>query len=783
MKNYLISTLLLFSATFGYSTPKQQNKNSDTRTEIETYISNVKKFCFTNTDSATYYYNLAYNKSVELKANDLIGRTIAARGIIKLATGNLNEALVFMKKGLSFLQHDSLLKHKANIYNNIGLVYQNMYLIDSSLYYFKLCEKLYAALNDSLYVADTWNNIATLFHYNNLYDSAMAYYKKCINYYTLHKEHKEYEADAILNMGNLYFSLFDYATALKNFQYAAEVYQSIQHNYKLQMAFMAIQSVFYKQKKYIKSLEYLNKAISIINTGKNNLQLANLFQSKANIYDELNQTDSALYYYNTALNYFIQLQEKRNIAMVYHNMALTYLHRNEMEKSEEHFLKSYKLKKQLGDNNLILSTASGLAGAYITMGKYDKALPLLVEGYNLSVELNDNEQLADIAWKLSFVYAQKKNYDKAYAYLLQAYDLKDTLYNEHQQQILQEIETKYEVEKKEIENQKLQENVAKGKIEIELRNAQIEKQKSQSLLLYLILFFAGIIIFCSFFVIRKFKKNNEIIKSQKNEVENQKIKVEIKQKEILDSIHYAQRIQQSIQPKKEKLAELFPESFIFFQPKDIVSGDFFWFTQANHFIYVVAADCTGHGVPGSLMSMIGMNSLHQIIVENHITETHQILNTLHIKIKTAMNADASAARPSNDGMDLALIRFDVRNKSIQFSGAARPLFYFKNKELFQWKGDRYSIGGIKNEETSYQLFELPAEEFDTVYLFSDGYADQMGGGKQGGKKLKISGLKQILENIQNKTMKEQEIAISTEYNQWKGELEQIDDVCVIGIRV
>ncbi|WKZ75483.1 MAG: SpoIIE family protein phosphatase [Vicingaceae bacterium] len=392
----------------------------------------------------------------------------------------------------------------------------------------------------------------------------------------------------------------------------------------------------------------------------------------------------------------------------------------------------------------------------------NKALPI--------AEKNHDIRILDDLYILLFDYEiNNKNYEKAIHYAQKAFKINEELSKEESLRIINETEAKYQTEKNELEIKNLQSQ--KKLQDAELRKQAILKY-SFGLGFILILAFASVLF-----------KNYKLKSKANKEIALQKSLLEYKQKEILDSIHYAQRIQQSIQPKKEKLLEWFPESFIFFQPKDIVSGDFFWFTRVNHFIYVVAADCTGHGVPGALMSMIGMNSLHQIIVENQLTETHQILNTLHVKVKTAMNADVSAARASNDGMDLALIRFDVRNKSIQFSGASRPLFYFKNKELYQLKGDRYSIGGIKNEETSYQLFELPAGEFDTVYLFSDGYADQMGGGKQGGKKLKISGLKQILESIQDKTMREQEMVISAEYSKWKGELEQIDDVCVIGIRV
>ncbi|NUM49971.1 MAG: tetratricopeptide repeat protein [Flavobacteriales bacterium] len=643
-------------------------------------------------------------------------------------------------------------------------MWNKKYILFSYLFiFFSICKA--SVVTDSLLLRKT----------NSLFDSAVKYlYEDVEKSIFFSKKAKEF---SLLNKdttniigcsnltGNAYHISGKYAEAYSIYSQAYKIAIESKNKHGKLMSIVNLGILFSDQNNYKEAKKYNYEGIHLAIQNKDSVNLGSLYNNLAIVFQNNNETDSAIIYYNKSIEVRKKIKKFKQVAICLSNIGTIYFEKKDFEKSIEFQLEALKYDSESKNN----FTFSNIAQAYLNLGNFklafeyaNKALPL--------AEKNHDIRILDDLYILLFDYEiNNKDYKKAIHYAQKAFKINEELSKEESQRIINETEAKYQTEKNELEIKNLQNQ--KKLQDAELRKQAILKY-SFGLGFILILAFASVLF-----------KSYKLKSKANKEIALQKSLLEYKQKEILDSIHYAQRIQQSIQPKKEKLLEWFPESFIFFQPKDIVSGDFFWFTKVNHFIYVVAADCTGHGVPGALMSMIGMNSLHQIIVENEITETHQILNTLHIKVKMAMNADVSAARASNDGMDLALIRFDVRNKSIQFSGASRPLFYFKNKELYQLKGDRYSIGGVKNEETSYQLFELSAGEFDTVYLFSDGYADQMGGRKQGGKKLKISGLKQILESIQDKTMREQEIVISTEYNKWKGELEQIDDVCVIGIRV
>jgi len=271
------------------------------------------------------------------------------------------------------------------------------------------------------------------------------------------------------------------------------------------------------------------------------------------------------------------------------------------------------------------------------------------------------------------------------------------------------------------------------------------------------------------------------VKERTSEIFNQKTIIEQKNKDITDSINYAKTIQEAILPPKELKHQLFPDSFILFKPKDIVSGDFYWFTEKDNKKIIAACDCTGHGVPGALMSMIGNNVINHIVNEQGIITPNEILNHLHKEIHHTLNQEKQ--NETRDGMDIALISFNS-DTEIEFAGAQRPLWIIKNNDnntLVEIKGDKYAIGGAQTEEErKFNNHQITVAKGDCIYIFSDGYADQF---SSENKKLMTSQFKTLLISIQEKTMPEQEKFLDDFIENWKGNREQIDDILVIGIRV
>ncbi len=254
--------------------------------------------------------------------------------------------------------------------------------------------------------------------------------------------------------------------------------------------------------------------------------------------------------------------------------------------------------------------------------------------------------------------------------------------------------------------------------------------------------------------------------------------------ELNDSIVYAKRIQEAMMLKEKHLSRLFPESFLLFKPKDIVSGDFYWFTKLDNKIIIAVADCTGHGIPGAFMSVLGISLLNQIIIEEQQSNTSLILQRLNHKLKKAFaySMDYQDEDKYHDGMDIALCCIDPDQQKIEFAGAFRPLYLVRNNVLRELKGSRYPIGGLYLEsDRSYSNISFDYLAGDKLYLCSDGFADQFGGNSN--KKFMTKKFKQLLEKTSKYSMNTQYKELERAFHEWKNNTEQTDDILIIGVTV
>lgn len=283
-----------------------------------------------------------------------------------------------------------------------------------------------------------------------------------------------------------------------------------------------------------------------------------------------------------------------------------------------------------------------------------------------------------------------------------------------------------------------------------------------------------------FIVISYTRYLRAVIKEKTAEIREQKDEIEKKNQEITASIKYAERIQKAVVPSYERASELLPEHFVLWRPRDIVSGDFWWMTQKNGKVVIVAADCTGHGVPGAFVSMLGVSFLNEIVNKMEQIKASEILNQLRYHVKTTMKQTGKEGE-AKDGMDLALVVLDLSNQKIQYAGAYNPLYLIRNNELIEVKADRNPIGIYIKELESFTNHEIEVSKGDTIYIFSDGYVDQFGGGD--GRKFKSKQFKELLMSIQKQSMLEQEMLLDQTIDDWRGEFEQVDDIIIVGIRI
>lgn len=280
--------------------------------------------------------------------------------------------------------------------------------------------------------------------------------------------------------------------------------------------------------------------------------------------------------------------------------------------------------------------------------------------------------------------------------------------------------------------------------------------------------------------VKKLWATSTAVHKEKERINILKQEIERKHQEILDSVTYAQRIQEAILPSRTEINEAIPQNLILFKPRDIVSGDFYWFTQKEHESIIACVDCTGHGVPGAFMSMIGNTLLNQIVNERNIIEPNLILNELNKEITTSLKQDIEGS-DSRDGMDISIIKLNLKNNTLAYAGANRPLYFVRNGELQETKANKVAIGGhMQEEEKNFSNHQFQLQQGDSIYLSSDGFADQF---SPSDKKLMTKRFKEVLLSIQHLTLPEQEVFLEQYIAEWRGIMEQTDDVLVIGVRV
>ncbi|TXB65845.1 SpoIIE family protein phosphatase [Vicingus serpentipes] len=406
-----------------------------------------------------------------------------------------------------------------------------------------------------------------------------------------------------------------------------------------------------------------------------------------------------------------------------------------------------------------------LARGYLKNNKIEQAIELGKEALNVVEDLEAKKEIKDINYFLAEAYKNNTNYKLALMHLEKYMEL------DKEQASLLSAANISNLEAQ-LSNERHGYELEIKQVELDKQELEIETKNKQSLILIVILILAAgfIIAIVRSYVLKK--RDAEIIYQQK-------IIVEEKNREITDSIAYAKRIQSAILPPVKLVKEYLEESFILYKPKDVVAGDFYWMEHTNGKVLFAAADCTGHGVPGAMVSVVCNNALNRSVREYGLTDPGEILTkTREIVIQEFEKSEEDV----KDGMDIALcsLKQEFSGWKLQYAGAHNPLWIIRNNEIIETKANKQPIGKFDNPEPyTTHIFDL--QEGDTIYIFSDGYVDQFGGEK--GKKFKAKAFRELLLGIQDKTMEQQKTIIDETFEEWRGAIEQIDDVCVIGVRI
>ncbi|MEO6884028.1 MAG: SpoIIE family protein phosphatase, partial [Bacteroidia bacterium] len=473
-----------------------------------------------------------------------------------------------------------------------------------------------------------------------------------------------------------------------------------------------------------------------------------------------------------------EIGSKNGIATLYSILGTLYADEKNYGDALKNYSFALSIRKEIGDKEGIAQSYENFGNLYIQQKHFAAAITVLENAKVMADSIGEKNILKDTYKLLSEANYGAGNFKAAYEFHEKYTNLKDTILNDKNQKQIAEMSTKYQSEKKDKEIQLLNKNK-------DLTAVEIQKQKAERNA-----FIVGFIlmIVLAFFIFRSYRekqKANEIITAQKIEVEHQKTIVEEKNKDITDSIYYARRIQRALLISEQYLKKQLPDYFILYQPKDIVSGDFYWALNIQNTFLIATADCTGHGVPGAFMSMLGINFLNEIVVEKNILEPNKIMDELRQNIIHALNPE-DTQEEAKDGMDMVLCAFDFKNKKLKLAAANNPVWIVRNTTnempfLEEIKPDKFPIGKHDQDQIPFTAHEISLQKGDVVYTFTDGYADQFGGSK--GKKFKYKQLKELVLANFSKPMNEQQKIIAETLVNWKGNLEQVDDILLIGIKV
>lgn len=703
-------------------------------------------------------------------------------------------------------------KHLASVYNNKGYLAGAMGEPKQSIEYNqKSVDILQQLLKNTKSIglqkdikkdlATSLNNIASAYKHKGDVVKTIECLTKSLE--LQHEvDDKEGEARSLSNLAYIYDQQGDIPKSLEYNHKSLKIKEEIGDKDGIAYSFNNMGTIYLLQNDYKKALDYFNKAYALQNEVNNKNGAAQTLNNIGFLYFNKGNLKLALEYYEKSLAQRKLLQDKQGIAETTSNIGALY-----QELADQSELKQDKKaqdslnSKALGyfrEALAIQQISEDTKGAAISMinmaeilfeqGEFKLAEENGLLGLKLSKEIGSPNNIRHACAFLSKVYEKKGNYKGAYEMAVLLKLMSDSISNENTKRASLQKSFQYEYDKK----------AAADSVRVEeerkVVTAQLKQERTQRFALY-----GGIVLIAIFsgFMYHRFRitrKQKFIIEDQKVEVEKQRELadsrriiaeeqhhvIEDKQKEILDSIHYAKRIQQALLTGESYIKDHFKaECFILYQPKDIVSGDFYWAVSQHDKFYIATADCTGHGVPGAFMSLLNINFLNENVIERSIKLPGKILTEQRREIIKALNPKGD--ENSKDGMDCVLCAFDLKNNQLDFAASNNPLWLVRNNELIEYKADKMPVGKGEDDANDFRTQTISLEKGDIIYTFTDGYADQFGGPK--GKKFKYKQLEGVILTNADKPMQEQKEILSAILNEWKSEHEQVDDILVIGVRI
>jgi serine phosphatase RsbU (regulator of sigma subunit) len=619
--------------------------------------------------------------------------------------------------------------------------------------------------------ATYYNAAGERFYGDDNYEPARFYFTRALEFARL-TLNKKMIADQLQSLGDLYRLQDQNTSALNLLLQAMYIYKEIGEEKELGHTMSLIGDLNRCIDQYDDALKYLDEAIAITRKTNDIKEQGFCYSSMGGTYQALHEYERSFDAYSKGLAIAQKINDTMRIIDFNYSMGDLMTDRHRIPEAITYLEEGVKLCKLYNDKYYLGFCRMGLSRAYLQKKDYDRSLEEGLQAYKIGVELDAFGFCSEASEEIYKAYAGKNDFKNAYKYLKIVKDNDDSTMSSSKIKQQAQIEINFKNSYQEKQDSLMRFTQEKQK-DLE-HESELKQQKIVAVAGIAGLLVALVVMLIVYRSYKKVKRSREIINQQKAIVDT-------KNKEILDSINYARKIQQAIIPTDSEVKNIFPESFVILLPKDIVSGDFYWITEREQYVFFAVADCTGHGVPGGFMSMLGTALLNEIINDKNIYEPADILDMLKLKIILALR-QSDNTNENRDGMDLALVRLDKRNNTLTFSGANNSLYLLRKNELKEYKGDKHPIGfSFNNTNKQFTQVEISLEKNDALYMFTDGYPDQFGGPL--GKKFKYKQLEQVLVGLGMDAMTVQENKLRSVHTSWKGRLEQVDDILLAGFRI
>ena len=734
-------------------------------------------------DSAIYYYNKSNSFASEENLKPQQAIALRYLGIIYRSQGDSDKALNYYHESLAIGKELNDPKVIAAAYNSIGLMYYNQGIFETALEYFLMVIELEDVLSKPL-LAIIYNNIGICFDNLGLFDKAI---ENHINSLKIREElgDKSGIAASFTNIGGIHHNQQSHDNALEYYSNALKLYLEINDKRGLAISYNNIGLVYRNKGESKKSIEYHLKSIEIREMLGDRRGLFISYNNIGSVYRQLEQYDKALGYYEKAMEISTELGDKHRMSIIFNSTSNLYIH--------------------------MARASSGVEKQnYLEIAK-----ELSHKAFDLAIETGSLTRKSFASNILRIVYTMLGKHQDALKYAEIYIATNDSVYTQDKLQAVADAEKKFQSEKKQLQIEKLENEKA-------LQEVQILRQEERGRLQHTIILIVAIsLLIISVFlglvihrlnITRKQKRlieeqkilveeknimlyeQNEEIRAQNEEIQHQRDEIAaqrdmvLKQKDhierqknhITNSIAYAKLIQTAVLPSDMLAGNILGEHFILFFPKDIVSGDFYWLSKIDDKLIFAVADCTGHGVPGAFMSMLGLSFLKEIVGKQEKTNPAEILNILRDSIIDALQQKGKPT-DQREGLDIALCVLDTKNNNLQYAGANSPLIIVnKNKEAIIINADKQPIA-FHRKMKPFTNKNIQLNEGDKVYLASDGYQNQLGGANY--KMFMSKNFHKLLSDISDEPMPDQGDILYEKFLQWKEPHEQVDDVTVVGLNI